>query len=352
MSNDRFSPLNEVLPELAGAHEAAGLHEYEVESEAESEAEAFFDRLASLASAGGISPALQRLAAAAAESAVAGLHEAAGGSLHEMEMEDEMEVSPLARVYADLAGVGGLNPISRIYPEALMEMEHLGHIAAEAPTLAEAEAHARRIVPVAVRVVPVVAHRAAHTVSRPTHVVVPRAVHAVKKAAPALAHGITGVTRALHRNPATRHLIRAVPTILRATTNQLVQQAAHGRPLTPQAAVHALARQAARVVGNPAHSVQAWRRSRALDKRYHRALGVGTPGTWMPGMGMPRPSPTTWVPGMPRPRPVVPGTWSSGLGAPGPWAPGLGRPRMRKSGGCGCGGCCGGCGCHRCRSGH
>src|SRR5262245_57557786 len=109
MSNDRFSPLHEVLPELAGAHEAAGLHEFEdesedeVESEAEAEAESFFDRLASLAAGGGISPALRRLAAAAAESAVAGLHES----------EDAREVSPLARVFPDLAGVGGLDPISR-----------------------------------------------------------------------------------------------------------------------------------------------------------------------------------------------------------------------------------------------
>jgi hypothetical protein len=338
MSFDRFTPLNEVLPELGGAHEA-GLHEYEfedeLESEAESEAEMFFGRLASLASGGGISPALQRLAAAAAESAVAGLHEAAGGLSHEMEMEmeDEWEVSPLARVYSDLAGVGGLNPISRVYPEAMMEMEHLGHIAAESPTLAEAESHARRIVPVVVRAAPVVAHRAAHAVPKPVHIVVPRAVHAVKLAAPALAHGVTGVTRALYRNPATRHLIRAVPTIVRGATNHLIRQAAHGRRVTPQAAVHTLARHAARVVANPAHGVHAWRRSRALDRRYHRTLGVGMPRTWTPGMAIPRP--------------VVPGTWRSGLGTPATWAPGLARPRRRKSGGCGCGCCCGGCGCHR-----
>jgi hypothetical protein len=330
MSFDRFTPLNEVLPELGGAHEA-GLHEYEfedeLESEAESEAESFFGRLASLASAGGISPALQRLAAAAAESAVAGLHEVGEGFLQEMEMEmeDETEVSPLARVYPDLAGVGGLNPISRVYPEALMEMEHLGHIAAESPTMGEAEAHARRIVPVAAKVVPVVARRVAHAVPKPVHIVVPRAIHAVKRAAPALAHGITGVTRTLYRNPATRHLIRAVPTIVRGTTNHLVHQAALGRRVTPHTAVRALARHAARVVANPAHGVHAWRRSRALDHRYHRTLGVGMPGTWAPGVGVPRPRP----------------------GIPGMWAPGMARHRRRKSGGCGCGCCCGGCGCHR-----
>jgi hypothetical protein len=59
MSTDRFTPLNELMPELGGAHEAWGQHEYELEWEGESEAEGFFDRLASLVASGSISPALR-----------------------------------------------------------------------------------------------------------------------------------------------------------------------------------------------------------------------------------------------------------------------------------------------------
>jgi hypothetical protein len=330
MLTDRFTPLHEVLPELAGALEVSGHQEseweWEGEWDGEAEAEGFFDRLAALVAGGGTSPALRRLGASAARAALSGIAELGSGLLPEM--EDEMEVSPLARVYPDVAGMGGLDPISRVYPEAAMEMEHLGHVAAESPTMAEAEAHARRMVPVAVKAAPRVAHRVAHASAapRPAHVV-PRAVQAVRRAAPALAHGVTGVTRTLYRNPTTRHLIRTLPSIVANTTSHLVRQAALGRPITPQAAVRTLARQAARVVGNPAHGVRAWRRSRALDRRYHRVFGPGmvTPRPWVAGAG---PS-TTWSPGMVTPRPGVPG--------------------VRRAGVRGCGCCC--CGCHRCAYG-
>jgi hypothetical protein len=343
MSTDRFAPLNEILPELAGAHEVLGQHEYESEWESESEAEAegFFDRLASLVASGGISPALQRLGSAAAESAVAGVPGMESGFMPEMEdeWEDELELSPLARVYSDVAGMGGLDPISRIYPEAAMEMEHLGHVAAESPTLAEAEAHARRIVPTVVKAMPRVAHRVAHAAphARPAHVA-PRVVHAVRRAAPALAHGVSGVTRTLFRNPATRHLIRTLPTMVRNTANHLVHRAASGQPVSPHGAVRMLARQAAHVIGKPAHGVHAWRRSHALDRRYHRRFGIGGPGVWRPGIG---------TPGLSVPRLGISGAPTPGVWSPGMTAPGVG-PRPRRAGGCGC--CC--CGCHRCGRGH
>jgi hypothetical protein len=295
-----------------------------------------------LVASGGFSPALRRLGAAAARSAMSGVGGLASGFLGEMEdelegeMEDELELSPLARLFPDVAGLGGVDPISRIYPEAAMEMEHLGHAAAEAPTLAEAEAHARRLVPTVVRAVPRVAYRVAHAapLSRPAQVA-PGLVHAVRRAAPALAHGVSGVTRTLFRNPATRHLIRTLPTVVRNTTNQLVHRAALGRPITPQSAVRILARQAAHVIGRPAHGVHAWRRSHALDRRYHRRYALGGPGYWRPGM----PPRGLAVPRLGIPAVPTPGTW-----APRTWAPGIGPRPIRRAGGCGC--CC--CGCHRC----
>jgi hypothetical protein len=230
-------------------------------------------------------------------------------------------------------------------------MEHLGHIAAQSPTLAEAEAHARRIVPTVVRAVPRVAHRVAHAAPhpRPAHVA-PRVVHAVRRAAPALAHGVSGVTRTLFRNPATRHLIRTLPTMVRNTANHLVYRAASGHPVSPQSAVRMLARQAAHVIGKPAHGVHAWRRSHALDRRFHRRFGIGSPGVWRPGMGVWRPGMRT--PGLSIPRLGIAGAPTPGMWSPGTWSPGMVgpgmRPRgMRRTGGCGC--CC--CGCSRCGSG-
>jgi hypothetical protein len=160
----------------------------------------------------------------------------------EWELEEEYE----------LEGEGEVNPIRRIYPDALME--HLGHAAAEAESEEEAEAFIGALVPLAARLLP----RAASTVMR---------------VAPNLIRGVAGATRALRSNPATRPLVRAMPAVVRRTTANLARQAAQGRPVTPQTAVRTLARQTAGVLGSPQRCAQAFQRSRALDQRYHRAAG-------------------------------------------------------------------------------
>ena len=130
-------------------------------------------------------------------------------------------------------------------------MEHLGHAAAQARTEAEAEAFLGALVPLAARVVP-------------------RAAPALLRAAPQLIRGIAGAARVLRRDPATRPLLRAMPTVVRRTAQTLAQQAPQ-RPVAPQQAVRTLARQTAAVVGDPARCAGAFRRSQALDRRYHRA---------------------------------------------------------------------------------
>jgi hypothetical protein len=251
----------EALPEL----EWEG--EWEWESEGEAESEEFFRRIAGLARRAAASPALRQVGLRAARGALSGLGgvgAALGGALggaqggalgrslgstlgrhlsgrlpqreYEGEWEYEMEV----------------NPIRRVYPDALME--HLGHAAAEAESEEEAEAFIGALVPLAARLLP----RAASTVMR---------------VAPNLIRGAAGAARALRSNPATRPLVRTLPTVIRQTTANLARQAAQGRPVTPQAAVRTLARQTARVVGSPQRSTQAFRRSRALDRRFHHAAG-------------------------------------------------------------------------------
>jgi hypothetical protein len=260
----------EALPELLGEGEL----ESEWELEGEAEAEEFFGRLAGLARGAAASPALRRIGLAAARGALSGLGgvgsaiggaTGAGGAatvgrdlgnllgrqvsswLPQSELEGEWEVHEEE-----------VNPIRRVYPDALME--HIGHEAAQAESEEEAEAFIGALVPLAARLIPRVA---------PT----------IMRVAPQLIRGAAGAARALRANPATRQLVRALPTVVRRTTASLARQVQGGRPVTPQAAVQTLARQTAKVLANPRACVNAYRRSRALDRTFHRAAGPGTTGT-------------------------------------------------------------------------
>jgi len=71
--------------------------------------------------------------------------------------------------------------------------------------------------------------------------------------------------------------VRTVPTIVRRTAANIAQQAAQGQSMTPQRAVQTLARQTAQVLSSPQQSVQAYQRSCALDRRFHRAAGGANP---------------------------------------------------------------------------
>jgi len=140
-------------------------------------------------------------------------------------------------------------------------MEHLGHAAAEAESEAEAEALVGALIPLAARLIP-------------------RVAPAIMRTAPQLIRGVSRVARTLRTNPVTRPLVRAIPTVVRRTAADLARQAGRGRPITPQGAARTLARQTARVLGDPRRCVAAYRRSRALDRRFHRAApaAAGSPG--------------------------------------------------------------------------
>jgi hypothetical protein len=91
------------------------------------------------------------------------------------------------------------------------------------------------------------------------------------RAAPQLITGVSRMTRTLRRDPATRQLVRVVPTVLRDTAVTVGRRLARGQQVTPQRAVRILARHADQVLNNPRRRRQATRRSRRLDRRYHQA---------------------------------------------------------------------------------
>lgn len=271
----------EAMAELEGECECEG--EWETELEGEYESEEFFRRLAGLARRAIQSPALRRVGLAAARGALRGLGDvggAIGGAIspsaaglgrqlgsqvggylrrrlpqreYEEELEGEIE--------------GEVNPLRRVYSDALME--HMGHAAAEAESEAEAEAFIGALIPLATSVLPRLLPAAARLAPR----VLPQAANVMRRVAPQLVRGVAGVTRALRRSPTTRPLVRAIPTVVRRTAANIAQQVARGQPVTAQGAVRTLARQTARVIGSPQQSARAWQRSRALDRQYHRVAG-------------------------------------------------------------------------------
>ena len=266
-------------------YELEGEWEWEGEGELEAESEEFFRRIVGLARRAASSPALRQVGLRAARGALSGLGgvgsalgSAIGGSqggalgrslgstvgrhlsgmLPQREYEGEWEY--------EMEGEWEVNPIRRAYPDVAL-MEHLGHAAAEAESEEEAEAFLGALVPLAARLVP-------------------RAASAVMRVAPSLIRGVAGAARTLRANPATRQLVRTLPTVVRQTTANLARQAQQGRRVTPQAAVRTLARQTSRVIGSPQRTAQAYQRSRALDRRFHRAAGPAASATG-PAAGLP-----------------------------------------------------------------
>jgi hypothetical protein len=255
---------------LEGEWEGEYEGEWEGEWEGEYEGEEFFRRLGQLAQRARQSPTLRNIARRARNAAL-GMR-MAGLALHPL-AEPALPVEPPPHVTMqeprrrgrmvqhpdeefEWELEGELSPLRRVYPDALME--HLGHAAAQAESEAEAEAFLGALIPLAAQLAP-------------------RIAPAIMRAAPGLIRGVAGVARTLRRSPATRPLVRTVPTIVRRTAANIAQQAAQGQSMTPQRAVQTLARQTAQVLSSPQQSVQAYQRSCALDRRFHNTAGGTNP---------------------------------------------------------------------------
>lgn len=245
------------LPELEGA-----LHEFESEGAApvwrgaylgEAETEAFFEDLAEYAvgGGGGRGGGMSRVANMA--------HSAALGSIS--------GGVPLAAIGIDRARAIGIDGeigmhmdresgLVRLSP--LVVMEHFGHAMAEAESESEAEAFLPFLLPLAAKALPMLAKA-----------VLPRLAPAMRRVAPQLVRSGTQVLRSLRRNPATRPLVRVLPNIVRRTVADIARDVQRGQPVSASRAVRQFAGESRRVLSSPQQCVGAYRRSRALDRRYH-----------------------------------------------------------------------------------
>lgn len=189
-----------------------------------------------------------------------------GSLLGEGEAEEEFEDESSFEAEAE----DELSPIRKIYPDAMME--HLGELAAQAESEDEAAEHflpligmaASKLLPVAAKALAPMAKKA-----------LPKIVRAVTRTTPTLTKSVGKIAKTLHRNPQTRHLLKAVPSIARRTVGRIASQAARGRPITPRTAVRTLARQARHVLAHPQRRRYALRRHNNLERRFHRHFGRG-----------------------------------------------------------------------------
>jgi hypothetical protein len=247
----------ELTHESAHEHEAS--HEFESahEHELEREQEAFFNHLAAMADRGGRSQALRRIALAAARDALRSVRTVPRVIEGEAEFTHELSFELEA----------ALNPLRVQHVNAMME--HMSHEAVTAESEQEAAEQFLPLIPLAAKaILPHAVKFAAKAIPSLAKRVAPRIVSRV---VPHLTRGVSQVARTLFRSPATRPLLRAVPNIAKRTIANVARLAARGQPITPRTAVRLLARQTARTLSSPRRAMMAFRRSRALDHRYHRA---------------------------------------------------------------------------------
>lgn len=182
----------------------------------------------------------------------------------ESEFESEFEAGE-----GEWEGEFEVNPVRKVYLDAMLE--HMAHEAAHAESEEEAVENflplipmlAGKVLPLAAKVLPKVAAK-----------VIPRMARVVTRVSPQLSRGITNITRSLYRDPRTRGLLRAVPSIAQRTMRRVVQQAATGRAVTPTLAQRLLAQQAYRVLSQPGARSRALRRHVGMDQRYHSTTGI------------------------------------------------------------------------------
>jgi len=206
----------------------------------------------------------------------------------EAELESELEDEAEEALEGEYEGeFEGLNPVSKAYPDAMME--HLGVAAMEAESEDEAAEHflpliplaASKLLPLAAKLLPKLAGKA-----------LPKIARVVARATPHMTRAVGRLTRHLYRNPQTRGLVRAIPSVARRAVTTIAKHAASGRRITPRHAVQILARENRRVLHNPAILRAVLKRSSRLDHklrpfghRYHVHAGRQQPGYWPRGVG-------------------------------------------------------------------
>jgi hypothetical protein len=188
--------------------------------------------------------------------AIGGIGKALGGLLgggdgeYEVEFDFEVEAESEEEAEEEYEDEAFVNPVRRIYPDAEL-MAHLSTTAAQTSSEAEAEAFLGALVPIAAKLIP-------------------RAAGVLARNAPSLIRGTSALGRRLRRSPATRRYVTAMPVILQRTAQSLADQAASGRPVTPDVAVSTLTRIAGRMLRTPPERNRAVRAVNTFDRRYRR----------------------------------------------------------------------------------
>lgn len=189
----------------------------------------------------------------------------AGALVPDQEFEFETEGESEFEFEGEFESEGLLNPVNRVYPDAMME--HLGLAAMEAESEFEAAEHFLPLIPlVASKLLPIAARALPRIAGR----VLPRVARVITRATPRLTRSVANITRTLHRNPRTRPLVRVIPSVARRAVTTIAKQAAAGRPVSPPRAVQILARENHRVLSNPRIVRSVLGRSAVMDRRYHR----------------------------------------------------------------------------------
>jgi hypothetical protein len=247
--------LGEMELELEGFGEGEGEFESELEGELEGEFESEYEGEFESESEG------------EGEGFLGDIGNLVGGLLGEGEGEFESELEGEFEFESEFEGP---NPVNRVYPDAMME--HMGLAAMEAESEFEAAEHFLPLIPmVASKLLPL----AAKALPKLAGKLLPKVARTITRATPRLTRGVAHITRTLHRNPRTRHLVRVIPSVARRTVDSIVKRAATGRPVTPATATRILHAQRRHVLGNPKIRRLALRRSRRMDHRFHRAGGFG-----------------------------------------------------------------------------
>jgi hypothetical protein len=161
-----------------------------------------------------------------------------------------------------------LNPVQKVYPDALME--HLAHMAMEAESEQEAAQGVLPLIPLAAGKLLPVAAQALPSVAN----AFPQVANALSRVTPQMTRDVSNLTRSLFRNPRTRHYIRLIPAIARRTVASIVRHAAAGQPITAHTVQRILAAKARQVLGSPHQRRGTIQRSGALDARFHRLAGL------------------------------------------------------------------------------
>jgi hypothetical protein len=255
-------------PEGEWENEFEGESESEFETEWESEYESSGDtRQVALETARAVMPG------------AGGMLDAYGASLlPQREWESEFEAEFEAQ--GEWESEYEVNPVRKVYLDAMLE--HMAHEAVHAESEQEAVESFLPLVPMlAGKILPL----AAKVGPRLAGKIIPRMARHVTRVSPTLSRGISGIARKLYRNPGTRSLLRAVPSIAQRTVRRIAHQAAVGRPVTARSALRTLAQQTYRVLSHPGARSRALRRHRGMDRHYHGSTGIPASATGaMPAM--------------------------------------------------------------------